>query len=59
MGVNKFNSLMKEVTETAVISVKTNYVRGKHQFKNYMIMMCHRIRSFIITGHKNLQSINN
>ena len=36
MGVNKLNSLMKEVTETAVISVKTNYVRGKHQFKNYM-----------------------
>ena len=47
MGVNKLNSLMKEMTETAEISVKTNHSgRKTHYFKNYKIMMCYRIRSF-------------
>ena len=47
MGINKLNSLMKEVTETAGISVKTNHSgRKTHHFKNYKIMMCYRIRSF-------------
>ena len=47
MGINKLNSLMKEVTETAGISVKTNHSgRKTHYFKNYKIMMCYRIRSF-------------
>ena len=30
MGVNKLNSLMKEMTETAKISGNTNHVEGKH-----------------------------
>ena len=47
MGINKLNSLMKEMTETAGISVKTNHSgRKTHYFKNYKIMMCYRIRSF-------------
>ena len=47
MGINKLNSLMKEVTETAGISEKTNHSgRKTHYFKNYKIMMCYRIRSF-------------
>ena len=46
MGVNKLNSLIKEMIETAGISVKTNHRKGKHYFKNYKIMIyLHRIRS--------------
>ena len=47
MGVNKLNSLMKEMTETAGFSVKTNHSGRKTLVqKHSKIMMCHRIRSF-------------
>ena len=47
MGVNKLNSLMKEMTETVGISVKTNHSgRKTHYFKNYKIVICYRTRSF-------------
>ena len=60
MGVNKLNSLMKEMTETAGISVKTNHSGGetlKTQKLQDNDVPPNQIVQ--ITGHKNLLSINN
>ena len=59
MGVNKLNSLMKEMTETAGISVKTNHSGGEtlvQRLQDNDVPPNHIVQ---ITGHKNLLSINN
>ena len=59
MGVNKLNSLMKEMTETAGISVKTNHSGRKTLVQKLQDNDVPPNQIVQITGHKNLQSINN
>ena len=59
MGVNKLNSLMKEMTETAGISVKTNYSGGETLVQKLQDNDVPPNQIVQITGHKNLLSINN
>ena len=58
-GVNKLNSLMKEMTETAGISVKTNHSGGETLVQKLQDNDVPPNQIVQITGHKNLQSINN
>ena len=51
MGVNKLNSILKDMREAGEIPQKQTTPGEKHSCKSYRIMQ--------ITGHKNLQSINN
>ena len=60
MAVNKLNSLMKEMTETVRISEKTNRDSGRKTLVQKLQdndVPPNQIDQ--ITGHKNLQSINN
>ena len=59
MGVNKLNSLMKEMTETAGISVTTNHSGRKTLVQKLQDNDVPPNQIVQITGHKNLQSINN
>ena len=59
MGVNKLNSLMKEMTETAGISVKTNHSGGETLVQKLQDNDVPPNQIVQITGHKNLLSINN
>ena len=59
MGVNKLNSLMKEMTETAGISVKTNHSGGETLVQKLQDNDVTLNQIVQITGHKNLLSINN
>ena len=59
MGVNKLNSLMKEMTETAGITVKTNHSGRKTLVQKLQENNVPPNQIVQITGHKNLQSINN
>ena len=59
MGVNKLNSLMKEMTETAGISVKTNHSGGETLVQKLQDNDVTPNQIVQITGHKNLLSINN
>ena len=59
MGVNKLNSLMKEMIETAGISVKTNHSRRKTLVQKLQDNDVPPNQIVQITGHKNLQLINN
>ena len=59
MGVNKLNSLMKEMTETAGISVKTNHSGGETLVQKLQDNDVPPNQIVQITGHKNLQSVNN
>ena len=58
MGVNKLNSLMKEMTETAGISVKTNRSGGETLVQKLQDNDVPPNQIVQITGHKNLLSIN-
>jgi len=58
-GVNKLNSLMKEMTETAGISVKTNHSGGETLVQKLQDNDVPPNQIVQITGHKNLLSINN
>jgi len=59
MGVNKPNSLIKEMTETAGISVKTNKSARKTLVQKLQDNAVPPNQIVQITGHKNLQSVNN
>ena len=59
MGVNKLNSLMEEMTETAGISVKTNHSARKPLVQKPQDNDVLPTQIFQITGHKILQSVNN
>ena len=59
MGVNKLNSLMKEMTETAGISVKTNHSGGETLVQKLQDNDVPPNQIVQINGHKNLLSINN
>ena len=59
MGVNKLNSLIKEMTETAGISVKTNHRGTKTLVQKLQDNDVPPNQVVEITGHKNLQSNNN
>ena len=59
MEVNKLNSLLKEMTETAGISVKTNHSGRETLVQKLQDNDVPPNQLVQITGHKNLQSINN
>ena len=59
MEVNKLNSLMKEMTETAGISVKTNHSGRETLVQKLQDNDVPPNQIVQITDHKNLQSINN
>ena len=59
VGVNKLNILMKEMTETAGISVKTNHSARKTLVQKLQDNDVPPNQIVQITGHKNLQSVNN
>ena len=59
MGVNKLNSLMKEMTETAGICVKTNHSGGETLIQKLQDNDVPPNQIVQITGHKNLLSVNN
>ena len=59
MGVNKLNSFMKEMTEAAEISVKTNHSERKTLVQTLQDNDVPPNQIVQITGHKNLQSANN
>ena len=59
MGVKKLNIIMKDMTQAARISVKTN-----HSGRKTLVQKLHDSgvppnQIIQITGHKNLQSVNN
>ena len=59
MGVNKLNTLMKEMTETAGIAVKTNHSARKTLVQKLQDNDVPPNQIVQITGHRNLQSVNN
>ena len=59
MGVNKLNNIMKEVTQAAGVSGKTNYSGGKTLMQKLQHSGVPSNQIIQITGHKNLQSVNN
>lgn len=59
MGVNKLNSLMKEMTQTAGIPTKTNHGGRKTLVQKLQDNNIPANQIIQITGHKNLQSVNN
>ena len=59
MGVNKLNCLMKEMTKTAEISVKTYHSGRKTLVQKLQDNDVPPNQIVQIAGHKNLQLINN
>ena len=59
MGVNKLNNIMKEVTQAAGVSGKTNYSGGETLMQKLQHSGVPSNQIIQITGHKNLQSVNN
>ena len=59
MGVNKLNNIMKDMTQAAGISGKTNHSGRKTLVQKLQDSGVPPNQIIQITGHKNLQSINN
>ena len=59
MGVNKLNNIMKDMTQAAGISVKTNHSGRKTLEQKLQDSGVPPNQIIQITGHKNLQSVNN
>ena len=59
MGVNKLNNIMKDKTKAAEISGKTNHSRRKTLVQKLQDSGVPPNKIIQITGHKNLQSVNN
>ena len=59
MGVNKLNNIMKDMTQAAGISGKTNHSGRKTLVPKLQDSGVPPKQIIRITGHKNLQSVNN
>ena len=59
MGVNKLNNIMKDMTQAAGISGKTNHSGRKTLVQKLQDSGVPPNQIIQITGHKNLQSVNN
>ena len=59
MGVNKLNNIMKDMTQAAGISGKTNHSGRKTLVQKLQDSGVPPNQIIQITGHKNLQSLNN
>ena len=59
MGVNKLNNIMKDMTQAAGISGKTNHSGRKTLVRKLQDSGVPPKQIIRITGHKNLQSVNN
>ena len=59
MEVNKLNNIMKDMTQAAGISGKTNYSGRKKLVQKLQHNGVPPNQIIQITGHKNLQSVNN
>ena len=59
MEVNKLNNIMKDMTQAAGISGKTNYSSRKTLVQKLQHNGVPPNQIIQITGHKNLQSVNN
>ena len=59
MGVNKLNNIMKDMTQAAGISAKTNHSGRKTLVQKLQDSGIPPNQIIQITGHKNLQSVNN
>ena len=59
MGVNKLNSIMKDMTQAAGISGKTKHSGRKTLVQKLQDSGVPPNQIIQITGHKNLQSVNN
>ena len=59
MEVNKLNNIMKDMTQAAGISGKTNYSGRKTLVQKLQHNGVPPNQIIQITGHKNLQSVNN
>ena len=59
MGVNKLNTIMKGMTQAAGISGKTNHSDRKTLVQKLQDSGVPPTQIVQITGHKNLQSVNN
>ena len=57
--VNKLNNIMKDMTQAAGISGKTNYSGKKNLVQKLQHTGVPPNQIIQITGHKNLQSVNN
>ena len=59
MGVNKLNNIMKDMTKAAGISGKRNYSGRKTLVQKLQDSGIPPNQIIQMTGHKNLQSVNN
>ena len=59
MGVNKLNNIMKDMTQAAGISGKTNHSGRKTLVQKLQDSGVPPNQIIQITGHKNVQSVNN
>ena len=59
MGVNKLNNVMKDMTQAAGISGKTNPAQRKTLVQKLQDSGIPPNQIIQITGHKNVQSVNN
>ena len=59
MGVNKLNNIMKDITQAAGIAGKTNHSGRKTLVQKLQDSGVPPNQIIQITGHKNLQSVNN
>ena len=59
MGVNKVNNIMKDITQAAGISGKTNHSGRKTSVQKLQDSGVPPNQIIQITGHKNVHSVNN
>jgi len=59
MGVNKLNSILKDMCETGEIRIKTNHAGRKTLVQKLQDKGIPPNQIIQITGHKNIQSLNN